>query len=249
MGTKSASTATALAVASASTVVFIAVAVGLYQNEGIRLRLHRLHTQQPSLSVELVWKQQQQLVAAFTEDVFPQIAAYGATWRMALVNAARDCVQASKSGSLLLYLTLQPMAYLLYKIVTLTGSILYEYVLVRGLFSKAAMEQMKSALRTATQWQLSRTPKQIALEVAVLCGLYLMVRMRQFLQRQKFVRRVQLWSRRQRRALGQVRLGVVTVRVDCVLVCAKTTVLCYPWIDLNLLFLERMHLFTVSIAN
>jgi hypothetical protein len=144
-------------------------------------------------------------------------------WQASAFIASRDMLRAMNSSATLLYWTLRPMVMLgsLFTQWSMIAAyvLLYEWILVRGLFSPTAIQHMKNLLVKAVQWQRARTPRQVALEILVLVSAVALYKLVRFLQRRRYLQSMQGWIRQRRNMMARVRLDWHILHRDGVVLC------------------------------
>lgn len=195
------------------TAILIAGCIGQQQvsnnnNDGDEMLAAKVvSTVQTSL---IEWKER--VLTAVEWSLFSdQAVNYYCKWQDALVAAAQDSGRAVKSCSLVTYYTLRPIVWLAYILSQGTLWVIYEIVLVRGIFSPTALNQMKQMLIKATDFQLSLTRKQLAIEAGLILSVLAVYQIVEVLKRRNYLRSVQLWVRGRTRAVEQVRTLLKTV--------------------------------------
>jgi hypothetical protein len=129
-------------------------------------------------------------------------------WQASAVFASQDMLRAMHSSGALMYWTLRPMVMFgsLFARWSMIAAyvLMYEWILVRGLFSPAAIQHMKNLTAKAVQWQLARTPRQVALEILVLVSTVALYKLVKFLQRRRYLQSIQGWIRRRHYMMARV---------------------------------------------
>jgi hypothetical protein len=145
-----------------------------------------------------------------------EVMAYTATLRETLLDVARSVHPLVVALCQLVYLTGRPLALGLYSILHKAVNGFYEYVIIRLVCSPTTIRNVRYCLSTALAWQMARTKREVAMEVAAvstMIGLYLLLR---FLNRQRYLDRAKVWMRRQRRTLQMVSTETEKKNVCCV---------------------------------
>lgn len=138
-------------------------------------------------------------------------------WKASGGAAVVDGYVAFRSGSFFLYLTAKPIVVGFYLAVSFVFGLFYEYVLIRGVLSPAAIAQLKRLFWKIIHWQLSLSKEQVALELLCIVVIVAVRMLLGFLQRRRYLRKVKLWIRRKKRQVAKVRL-VFALRRGCVFV-------------------------------
>lgn len=159
-------------------------------------------------------------------------AEYARLWAQAAHTAVGDGSRAISSLSIFGWITVQPWLQLGFWMSrhALHGTriVLYDWILVRGLFSPTAVQSMQTLWMRLVAWQLSLTPRQCLWEALIIVGSVAMLRFVAFLHRRQYLRRMQRSIRRSQQAVVQVRNtngGVYCVLRDCAF---TTFIVLYP---------------------
>jgi hypothetical protein len=147
-----------------------------------------------------------------------EVIEYLITMRATLQDVVRSAGPFLVAVGQLLYLTAWPLVMGLYLLLSKASRGFYEYVIVRFVASPTTIRHVRYGISTAIAWQMARTKREIAMEVAgvaSLISLYLLLR---FLNRQRYLDRFKAYVRRQRRMLQMVRVDIINVQRDFVVV-------------------------------
>jgi hypothetical protein len=101
---------------------------------------------------------------------------------------SNDWLNAIKSTSHLLYLTIRPLVYMLVDFV----AALFHYVFVQGVYHHG-LHHLHALLRVYWNWQSSLTRQQVYLEVSCIIVLLALHQLYKFLERQTYTKRVREW--------------------------------------------------------
>ena len=124
--------------------VAIATAVVLQRtNEDFRFQVATTHNSLADLQ-KRIW------TAIESTIISGVVRTYIHTWQHAVVIAAQDSGRAVRSCSVLAYLTLRPVVWLLYLCGRGLLYAFYEYILVRGIFSPTAVNHQSPIRRVCT---------------------------------------------------------------------------------------------------
>jgi len=152
----------------------------------------------------------QQLLTEFLQRHQDQTEAawlYFADWKTAVTRAALDSARAGSSNSTALFLTVQPLVWLLWWLARLlVKDVVYDILICKGICSERAMRQANYVLMRSLEWQLSLTRQQVALELGLLATVVALVQFYKFLKRRQFWGRVQRRVRAARESVSKVRL-------------------------------------------
>jgi uncharacterized protein with PQ loop repeat len=202
--------------AKASSIVSLSAAAAIVVAVGVTVAILKsdIFAQQYSNTQTAIHEIQYRLVTIATEQFSSEAnKAYWTAWQDALMASITDSYTAAASISVFWYLTIRPIVWLVYTIVKGFVQLFYEYVLARGIFSPRAIAQMKMLVRKSVEFQLSMTPRQIAVEVGVIVSAGILFRFLKFLQRRNYLRRTKLYCQRKKRAIAQVRCYCVMLFV------------------------------------
>jgi hypothetical protein len=137
-----------------------------------------------------------------------KIANY-ADYHTAAVAAFQDSILAIRSCWTLMQLMWTPVLLALYYVVTISANKLYRHVLIH--VGSSSVAQLKIGAVKVYQFQLSLTPEQWAMEVAVLLVLTGLYQLRRYIQKQAMVQRVMHFYRRQQSQVQKVRGSLLFV--------------------------------------
>jgi hypothetical protein len=135
-----------------------------------------------------------------------KVIAYLVTMHATLQDVVRSAGPFLVAVGQLLYLTARPLVMGLYLLLSKAGRGFYEYVIVRFVASPTTIRHVRYGISTAIAWQMARTKREVAMEVAGLASLISLYLLLRFLNRQRYLDRSKAYVRRQRRKLQMVRV-------------------------------------------
>jgi hypothetical protein len=118
-------------------------------------------------------------------------------------TASHDGYQAIVSISQFIVLICRPFVLALGWFVVTLARLIWEHVIVNGL-DNHGLSQTKEALFTLWKFQKGLTPKQLLLEAVVCAALVAIYLLRQWLQRNRYIQRAQVWINRKSRQTQEV---------------------------------------------
>jgi hypothetical protein len=128
-------------------------------------------------------------------------------------SASHDGYQAIVSISQFIVLIGRPFVLALGWFVVTSARLIWEHVIVNGLYNHG-LSQTKGALFTLWKFQKGLTPKQLLLEAVVCAALVAIYLLRQWLQRNRYIQRAQVWINRKSRQTQEVSSDVCVVLLD-----------------------------------
>lgn len=181
-----------------------------------------------------LWETRDHIVPATTEEwkdllvnaVTPseQVIQYGIHLNDSFHDVMKSSIPFLTALCKLVYLALRPVVLGVYALLLKACYGFYEFVIIRLICSPTTLRNIKYFVQTAIRWQMNRTKREVALEVAILSsvvGMYFFIR---FLNRRRYLERSKRWIRRKRRQLHMV------CKVDCLIRdLGLTNVFCVPF--------------------
>jgi hypothetical protein len=114
----------------------------------------------------------------------------------------------------LAYLTVWPLAWAMYLLVSKAWYGFYEFVILRLICSETTVRHVRYGLRMAMEWQMARTKQEIAMELAAIWTIVATYYLIRFLNRQRYLDRTKAWIRNKRRKVQMVRNNETTLEIN-----------------------------------
>jgi hypothetical protein len=150
-----------------------------------------------------------------------EVIEYLVTMRATLQDVVRSAGPFLVAVGQLIYLTAWPLVMGLYLLLSKAGLGFYEYVIVRFIASPTTIRHVRYGVSTAIAWQMARTKREVAMEVAGLASLISLYLLLRFLNRQRYLDRFKAYVRRQRRKLQMVRVDISSICTDRLCCCCR----------------------------